>query len=306
MPIMRVEEIIYGVEDLELCTRFFSDVGLELTSQSAAQVSFRTPVNQFVHLRRIDDAGLPAALVDGSNVREIVWGVNDAAAREAIGAELSRDREVQVDAGGTLHTRDESGYAIAFRIADPHAAEVALRRHNAPGIIGRRNEGVTPYGRARPQRIIHVALDTLKETRERANNFYTERLHFRPIDRVLPMGTFMQCEGDIEHHNFLLCHRPDQLTINHIALEVRDADEVIEGGNFMTEQGWKESRRLGRHNLGSNVFRMFHAPCGGRIEFAADMDRMDKTFKPRVWEQTPQHHLWMVKFPGDNDRDPKP
>jgi Glyoxalase/Bleomycin resistance protein/Dioxygenase superfamily len=304
MPIMRVEEIVYGVEDLELCTRFFGDVGLELAAQSAARVSFRTPVNQFVHLHRIDDPSLPAALAAGSNVREIVWGVDTAVSRDAIGAELSRDREVTGDQSGTLHTRDESGFAIAFRVAQPHEAPVQPRAHNAPGHVGRRNQGVAPYGRARPLRIIHVALDTLKESRERANSFYTERLHFRPIDRVLPMGTFMQCEGDIEHHNFLLCHRPDQLSINHIALEVRDVDEVVEGGNFMAEHGWKESRRLGRHNLGSNVFRMFHAPCGGRIEFAADMDRMDKSFKPRVWEQTPQHNLWLVRFPGDNDREP--
>ena len=64
-------------------------------------------------------------------------------------------------------------------------------------------------------------------------------------------------------------------------MEVWDHDEVIEGGNYMTEQGWKEARRLGRHTIGSNVFRFFEAPCGGRIELAADMDRVDKSFKTR-------------------------
>jgi hypothetical protein len=47
---------------------------------------------------------------------------------------------------------------------------------------------------------------------------------------------------------------------------------------------------------------MFHAPCGGRIEYAHDMDRMTKDFKTRVYEQTPPHHLWMVRFPGDAER----
>jgi hypothetical protein len=303
MPITRIEEMIYGVEDLALCERFFNDVGLELTGHSAECISFRTPVNQFVRLRKIDDASLPPAVGSGSNVREVVWGVSEAADLRAIEAELAKDRPVARDAAGALHTRDENGFGIAFRIANPQIADVGPRPQNTPGHVGRRNQGVLPYGRARPQRIIHVALDTLKEGHEGANDFYTQRLRFRAIDRVLPMGTFMQCEGDIEHHNFLLCHRPDQLSINHIALEVRDSDEVIEGGNFMTERGWKESRRLGRHNLGSNVFRMFHAPCGGRIEFAADMDRMDEAFAPRVWEQTPPHHLWMLKFPGDDGRD---
>ncbi len=303
MSITRVEGVIYGVEDLALCERFFNDVGLEPAGRSADCIAFRTPVNQFIGLRRIDDASLPPAVVPGPNVREIIWGVSDAADLESIAAELSKDRPVTRDGEGTLHTRDDSGFAIAFRLANPQSVQVEPRRQNTPGHIGRLNEGAPTYGRARPQRIIHVALDTLKEGHERANDFYTQRLRFRAIDRVLPMGTFMQCEGDIEHHNFLLCHRPDQLSINHIALEVRDSDEVIEGGNFMTDQGWKESRRLGRHNLGSNVFRMFHAPCGGRIEYAADMDRMDKSFTPRVWEQTPPHHLWMLKFPGDKDRE---
>lgn len=303
MSIARVEEVVYGVEDLPLCQRFFSDVGLDLASSTPSEVSFRTPANQLVRLRPIEDPALPPAAAPGSNIREVIWGVTEPATLAALSADLSRDRQVRRGEDGTLHTTDESGFAIGFRIAQPTPLQVEARGSNLAIHVGRRNAGVTPYGRARPLRIIHVALDIRIDGHEKANAFYTERLKFRPIDVVKPMGTFMQCEGDIEHHNFLLCHRPDRVSVNHIALEVRDADEVIEGGNFMTEQGWKESRRLGRHNLGSNIFRMFHAPCGGRIEYAADMDRMDKTFQTRVWEKTPQHHLWMLKFPGDPDRD---
>jgi len=303
MSIARVEEVVYGVEDLALCERFFSDVGLELVSSASSEMLFRTPASQFVRLRTVDDPTLPPPAAPGPNIREVIWGVTEAATLEAIAAELSQDREVRRDPDGTLHTRDESGFAIGFRVARPTPVTVEPRGNNLSTHIERRNAGVTPYGRARPLRIIHVALDIRIEGHEKANDFYARRLRFRPIDIVKPMGTFMQCEGDIEHHNFLLCHRPDRVSVNHIALEVRDADEVIEGGNFMTDQGWKESRRLGRHNLGSNIFRMFHAPCGGRIEYAADMDRMDKTFKTRVWEKTPQHHLWMLKFPGDPERD---
>ncbi|HEV7139239.1 MAG TPA: VOC family protein [Steroidobacteraceae bacterium] len=303
MSIARVEEVVYGVEDLPLCQRFFSDVGLDLLGSTSAEVSFRTPANQLVRLRMMDDPSLPSAPAPGPNIREVIWGVTEAATLEAIAAELSGDRQVRRGQDGVVHTHDDSGFAVGFKVAQPAPVSVEARGHNLATNIGRRNAGVTPYGRARPLRIIHVALDIRIEGHEKANAFYTDRLRFRPIDVVKPMGTFMQCEGDIEHHNFLLCHRPDRVSVNHIALEVRDPDEVIEGGNFMTEQGWKESRRLGRHNLGSNIFRMFHAPCGGRIEYAADMDRMDKTFQTRVWEKTPQHHLWMLKFPGDPERD---
>lgn len=306
MSILRIEEVLYGVEDVAVCSRFFEDAGLEQISQSRDHAVFRTPVNQYLRLSSQHDPSLPAPapkLESGSNIREIIWGVDTDAALEAIGAELTKDRTVARDEDGTLHSCDDSGYGIAFRVARPVSLTVTPRKPNLMTTVGRTNLGVRPYGRAQPLRIIHVALDIPKEGREEANRFYTDRLRFKAIDRVLPMGTFMQCEGDIEHHNFLLCHRPDRLSVNHIAFEVRDFDEVVEGGNYMAQRGWKESRRLGRHNLGSNVFRMFHAPCGGRIEYAADMDRMDKTFSSRTWEQTPQHHLWMVKFPGDSERD---
>ncbi|MBL4826636.1 MAG: VOC family protein [Spongiibacteraceae bacterium] len=302
MTILRIETVIYGVEDLALCQTFFEDVGLELVSSEASLVVFRTPVNQFVHLRRLDDPALPAAVQEGSTVREVIWGVDCEQSLDNIRAELSTDRAVIEDDNGVLHSQDETGYGIGFTVAKPEAVNIVPRKYNVSGHINRLNEGVPkPYSCAHPLRLIHVAYDIPKLDRQQANDFYTQRLHFRAIDTVRPMGTFMQCEGDIEHHNFLLCHRTDRPGINHIAFEVRDIDEVVEGGNHMNAQGWKESRRFGRHNLGSNVFRMFQSPCGGRIEYAADMDRMDKTFEPRVWDESPPHHHWMLKSPGSSD-----
>lgn len=304
MAIIRIEKVFYGVEDLATCTRFYDDVGLERVRADADEALFRTPANQFVVLRKADDPRLPAVVGEGQGIREVIWGVAQEADLAEIRAELAKDREVRVDDEGTLHTFDVTGYAIGFMVAKPTSVEAPRHAVNTPGQVERYSENVKIYGRAKPTRLIHVALDIPKEGRQAANDFYTQRLGFKPIDQSLPMGTFMQCEGDVEHHNLLLCHRTDRISTNHVALEVRDFDEVIEGGNYLTDQGWKESRRLGRHTLGSNVFRMFHAPCGGRIEYAHDMDRMGKEFKTRVWEQSPPHHLWMVKFPGDPGREP--
>ena len=87
--------------------------------------------------------------------------------------------------------------------------------------------------------------------------------------------------------------------MNHIAVEVSDFDEVVEGGNYLIACGWKEARRLGRHTVGSNLFRFIHAPWGGRFEYATDMDKIEKTTPPRTWEVSPPHHLWMMKTSGD-------
>jgi Glyoxalase/Bleomycin resistance protein/Dioxygenase superfamily len=303
MAIIRIEKVFYGVDDVATCTRFYDDVGLECMEAGGGRTLFRTPVNQFVALLKADDPRLPPSPGEPQGIREVIWGVDSEAGLNEIRAELGKDREVRVDGEGTLHCRDVTGYAIGFTLANVTPLEVARRSANSPDKIERYSEDVKAYERAKPTRLIHVAMDIPVAGHEAANDFYTERLRFKPIDRPLPMGTFMQCEGDIEHHNLLLCHRTDRISTNHVALEVRDFDEVIEGGNYLTDRGWKESRRLGRHTLGSNVFRMFHAPCGGRIEYAHDMDRMSKEFQPRVYEKTPAHHLWMLKFPGDPGRE---
>jgi hypothetical protein len=116
-----------------------------------------------------------------------------------------------------------------------------------------------------------------------------------PTDRPAKVGVFMRAPGDTDHHTLLLCHRPDRAGINHCAFEVATIDEVIVGANDMIDKGWHEARRLGRHTVGSNIFRFVHAPCGGRMEFAADMDRVDDSYGPNDYEETPPHTLWTLK-----------
>ena len=296
MAIDRIESVVYGVADIATCTRFFDDWGIERVEAGENGATFRTPVGQTLHLRRADDPSLPPALEAGSTLREAVWGVNSREALDAIAADLSSDREVREDENGVLHSTDESGWPIGFAVADVTEIGVEPRPGNVLGHVDRWNAEVEGYGRAHPLRICHLALNIAKEGREQAEAFYVERLGFRAVDRVLKMGTFMQCEGDWDQHNFLLCHRPDTYGINHTAWEVRDFDELVEGGNYMIAQGWEEARVVGRHTVGSNIFRFFHAPCGGRVEYAADMSRVDESYEtPRVWEETPPHHVWILK-----------
>jgi len=298
----RIEEAHFGVTDISECVRFFTDFGLEQVENGEAGATFRTPVGQHLFLRDRADPGLPPALEDGSTIREVVWGVSDDATLQRIGEELARDREVHEDRDRVLHTHDETGYGLGFRVAATVAASGEPRRgSNATGSVQRWNTPIERRGQARPLRICHVALNIPEHGRERAVAFYVERLQFRITDQLIDMGTFMQCEGDDDQHNLLLGHRADRTGINHLAYEVVDFDEVVEGGNYMVRAGWREARRLGRHTIGSNVFRFFMAPCGGRVEYAADMDRVDGGYGPNIYEQRPAHHLWMLTSNGDKE-----
>ncbi len=301
MAILRIERVVYGVTDIAECSRFFTDFGLDPVPAADAPADggpatvFRTQAGQEIEIRPDDDPALPAPLERGSTVREVVWGVDTQAALDALAADLAQDREVRRDPDGSLHTLDETGYGLGFRLAAVTEPASDGGGDNTHGQTSRWNKPIDPVGDVRPMRLCHIALNIPKQGREAAIGFYTGRLGFRATDVVEPMGVFMRAEGDFDQHTMLLCHRPDKAGINHTAYQVDSLDEVIVGANRMIEHGWFEARRLGRHTIGSNVFRFIHAPCGGRVEFASDMDRVDDTYETRTHETTPPHHLWTVR-----------
>lgn len=302
MTIIRIERVVYAVDDVPLCTRFFEDFGLDLVAADETGASLTTATGQEIRLRPDTDPGPPAPLEPGNTLREVVWGVDSAESLERLRAELEQDRDVRVDEDGSLHTLDETGYGLGLAVAAVAEPEIERPGVNSHGAVTRLNRPLDPPGRVRPLRLCHVALNIPKDGRERAVGFYLDRLGFRATDIVKPMGVFMRAPGDSDQHSMLLCHRPDRAGINHTAYEVASFDEVITGANHMIDSGWREARKLGRHTIGSNVFRFLHAPCGGRVEYAADMDRVDETYPARVHEQTPPHHLWTLQTNRDGER----
>ncbi|MEU4557659.1 VOC family protein [Actinoplanes sp. NPDC023936] len=293
MGIQRIESVIYTVDDLDTNVRFFTDFGLDLVSRDARGAVFRTRINQTLQLYVEATPGLPPPVETGPTLREIVWGVDTPAELERLATRAGADRETP---DGVLHTVDRTGFGVGLALAgEPGPAHEAPRPANKSGYVNRVNEALTSVGRVRPIRMCHVALNIPKAGREEAVAFYTDRLEFIPTDVVTPMGVFMRVEGDADQHNFLLCHRPDSAGVNHVSYEVNGFDDVIEGGNHMIERGWREARKLGRHTVGSNVFRFVHAPCGGRVELAADMDRIDESYGTRVHETAPPHHIWTLR-----------
>ncbi|GAA1704534.1 hypothetical protein GCM10009808_23090 [Microbacterium sediminicola] len=299
MSIERIESVVYGVDDLDEVTRFFQDFGLELVERTPDVSTLTTQVGQRLVLKRVGDPTLPTSPEEGPGIKEVIWGVDTAEAMDALVADLRTDREVVVE-GGIAHTYDETGFGIGLMVTHPENLNFDVRKYNSRGRVERWNESHGPIPDIRPIRVCHVAMNIPKEGRHEAVNFYLDRLNFRATDVVKPMGVFMQIEGDDDQHNFLLCHRPDRAGTNHTSWEVSGFDDVIEGGNHMIEKGWREARRLGRHTVGSNVFRFIHCPAGGRVEYAADMDRVDDSYGPNIHEQTPPHHIWVLETNRDS------
>lgn len=293
MAIQRVESVVYRADDVEAGIRYFDDWGLETVESGATGAVYRTPENQFVHLRGAGDESVTETPDTGPTIAETVWGVDSKAGLEKIGAELSKDRDVTEDAAGVLHSKDETGFSVAFQVSERSVMELDAPRFNLNDSIPRLNEAIDPEQRVRPIRLGHVVFNIPTTGWKEAADFYIDRLGFRLSDRANDTGSFMRCEGGHDHHNLFLAHRQDRAGVNHTAYEVQNFDEIMFGGKYMKSQGWKPMTTPGRHIMGSNLFWYFQNPSGGRTEYFADMDRMDDDWVPRIWDDNPGFAMWM-------------
>jgi len=298
MGINRIEGLVFGVDNIEKCTGFLDQWGLEKQEASEKGAIFTTLENQTIIIKDINDASLPKAVEEGPTVREVVWGVDSKDSLDKIGAEMSKDRDVTEDSSGGLHCYDEIGIANGFVVEDVVEVEEEAPVLNFNRFVPRLNETIekTQEHRTRPYRIGHVVYNFPEEHREKAVSFYTDRLGFRVTDAVTNMGDFMQCEGSTYHHNWFLSHRGNRVMFNHVAFEVKDLEQIILGGRYMRERDWDTSRNPGRHNLGSNLHWYFKNPCGGEIEYFSDMDRMDENWETRYWDEPPAINFWKAEI----------
>src|SRR5580765_5941688 len=137
MAILGVESAIFGVDDLDLCTRFYEDFGLTLTSRKPDESIFEVASGAKVVLRKRGDARLPAAYSHSVGVHETIWGVDTQASLDLLVADLSRDRKLTKDPDGTVHFFADDGMPLGLRVwqkrpvvsvADPVNTPQTIRR----------------------------------------------------------------------------------------------------------------------------------------------------------------------------------
>ncbi len=295
MTILRIEELVYGVENIEECSDFLKKWGLTEIDSNKTKVSFKTLENQNVILKKLDDPSLPPTYEDGATLREIIWGVDHQDALDEIEKDLVKDREVIKDEAGRLHSHDDRNNYFGFQIANIIQTDVSKENLNLVENINRVNKHNWPEDKIQPIRIGHIVYSIEATDNWSAAEFYIDRLKFRVTDRSEDGGTFLRADGSNYHHNVFLFHRQGSRPyFNHVAFEVRSFDDVMIGGTNMMKYGARSVSGPGRHSLGSNWFWYFNNPCGGDIEYFADMDRMDDNWEPRHWKKAPPYARWML------------
>ena len=128
----------------------------------------------------------------------------------------------------------------------------------------------------------------------RVEEFYRETLGFWLSDRYPGRGVFLRGRADADHHQLFLLKSPDTgAHFHHLAFEVHNVHEVFGGGLAFAERGWETHIGPGRHVISSCYFWYFKNPCGGAVEYFADVDWLTEAWQPREMPQEPQ---WFAEW----------
>jgi len=302
--ILGPESLVFGVDDLDACFKYLTDYGLKKVDGAPSGATFEALDGTCAVVRKSTDSGLPAAVAAAPNIRDQIYGVADKATLEAIGAELSKDRETKHGSDGVLRSHDDTGYPIGFQLSMRRKFS-APRYINVPGMDSHRpvnaiaavDDAQIPI--CTLSHIVLFAPDIAK-----AEKFYNQRLGFRTVDTFTNLGPFMRPAGTRDHHTLFLIKAP-RPGLQHFTFHVPDLNDMLKAGWEFVRKGYKSFWGPGRHILGSNNFWYFNSPFGGLMEFDSDMDLHDDNWKPRFIaanQQTSQTFLFNFAekwSPGD-------
>ncbi|MBN4075891.1 MAG: bleomycin resistance protein [SAR86 cluster bacterium] len=306
MAIIGVENAIFGVDDVKLCTKFWDDFGLVPVSITDTESVFEVASGSKVTVMHRDDPRLPAAYAHAQGIRETIWGVDTQESFDKLIADLSSDRELTIDESGTAHFCADDGMPLGLRLWHKREVVSCPDPVNAPGNIQRLNQHRKWRMRAIPKTINHVVF--FSKDYVSSFDFFRDRLGFRLTDHSKGVGVFARADGTYEHHsifwvNTALPVAPDEPGFMHIAFGVEDIDEIMLGANLMTEKGWENtspntSGGLSRHRITSALYYYVENPGGGEAEYHADTDYLDDNWIPRAWDWKFGSLLWAHSVPA--------
>jgi len=282
MNIIGLDELVFGVEDIEACSRYLVDYGLQPMASSGEGGRFEALDGTGVVLARASDPDLPAPVGPASLLRETIYGVGDEGTLKAIAAELSKDREVRRAADGSVSCVDDMGFALKFRRTTRRAFSAPADLTNAPGAPPQRRVnqlGITPDMQVTPRTLSHIVLFVPDVARAEA--FY-HRLGFRTTDRFINGGPFMRPAGTQDHHTLFMIQTPPFMKgVEHFTFHMGSGTEVLLAGTRFEAKGYTTFWGPGRHLFGSNWFWYFNSPLGCHVEYDADMDLHDDSWVAR-------------------------
>ncbi|MET3553324.1 VOC family protein [Burkholderia sp. 567] len=259
--------IAIGVPDLALAEQFYTETWRLAVVARTADAVYLRGTGAAHHILALHRSEQP-------DVRSVDFSVASIDALHALaqvipehgGAIVSSPDATGEPGGGTqLVARDPQGRILRFITGDDRHADTAEVED-------------------RPVKITHVVLNSADVAV--AQRFFEDALGFKLSDRTRIMA-FMRCSSD--HHSIALADATEN-TLNHIAFLMPDLDSVMRGGGRMNDAGYPIEWGVGRHGPGNNVFAYFLGPFDFVIEYTAEVQQVDDTYRtggPADWTWPP-------------------
>jgi catechol 2,3-dioxygenase len=258
-----VRSIDLGVTDFARTAKFYQEIwGLRPVAERPGSIYLRGtgPDHHIVvlharpkgELLRIDLTAADKATVDTLHAQVTAAG----------GKEVEKPASIAEPGGG---------YGFAFR--DPEGRTVRV-------IADAKTQSDTKDHPDRPRKISHIVLNSVAPAE--TTDFWSRALGFKVSDRTAIM-TFIRCNSD--HHSIALVQAKHN-TLHHIAFEMENIEAVMKGGGRMRDAGFPIEWGVGRHGPGDNVFAYFLGPDDMVIEYTAEVEQVDDSYKvggPADW-----------------------
>ena len=284
MEFLGIDRVVYGSSNLSQANDFFTQWGLQRIFKSVKKLVFETGNGNQVIVVKNDDPSLAPKIADHQEFREVIYGLSKQSDFDQLHTNLSHDRSVTVDQEGVMHTVDDSGIHIGFRVVrDKKRTSPPATLWNSPGQKKRVDLISAVYSQAHPFKMGHIVF-FVPDTKV-AENFYRQRLGFWLSDRYVGgAGVFLRWAKRSEHHNlFFVKSRTNSLALHHIAFEVDSIHEVFGGGLAFANKGWPTEVGPGRHPISSAYFWYFKNPMGGAVEYFCDADFVTEKWQPHQY-----------------------
>mgnify|MGYP006425927075 FL=1 len=205
-----------------------------------------------------------------------------------------KDLHAKVTASGMETVSDISeigfpGGGFGFSFKDPEGRNLRVIADASPGSAMKDDP-------SQPRQLSHIVLNA--GTPENSVGFFKDVLGFKTSDITGKM-TFLRCCSD--HHSIAITNAGGP-TLNHIAFEIMDWESVMLGGGRMRDAGYTIAWGVGRHGPGNNVFAYFVGPDDVVIEYTAEVEQVDDTYKvgmPEDWTWPPGRiDQWGLSMPS--------
>jgi catechol-2,3-dioxygenase len=262
-----LRSVHFGVLDLERASDFFTRVwGLSavLVSDQVAYLRGTGKAHYLVALHKRSQTGILRADLNAPDRNAIDAIHARLAAMDA--PALTRPAELREQGGGYGFVAREPGGLLLLVVA------------------GDERHGTTADAIDLPRKLSHLVLSA--PDKAAIEVFFIGGLGFRLIDRSRRIN-FLNCNMD--HHSIAIVNA-EHKGLHHVAFEMPSFDALMRGVGRLrdakTEMGWG----VGRHGPGNNIFAYFVGPEGLPVEYTAEVQQVDETYRvgsPDDWKPVP-------------------